>query len=171
MLPLCHCTHAPTCHHLPLVSPEPSDDGEEESGALNGPEQFSQEPYYIYDEMIDASCSWYWSEWYSCFCMRRWCVCHHRQGRTNWRGHWNDDMAADSNVTIFSPTEKALQAWRHLAPTQAMTWRQSVLNQLWILMTLLTVPMMMKSFCLYLESELEASMDEVFRFIHITALW
>jgi hypothetical protein len=51
--------------------------------------------------MIDASCSWYWSEWYSCFSMRRWCVCHHRQGRTNWRGHWNDDMAVDSNVTIF----------------------------------------------------------------------
>jgi hypothetical protein len=49
-------------------------------------------------------------------------------------------------------TEKALQAWRHLAPTQAMTWSQSVLNQLRILMTLLTVPMRMKSFWFYFQS-------------------
>jgi hypothetical protein len=40
VLPLCHCNHAPACHHLPLVSPKHSDDGEEESGALNGPEYF-----------------------------------------------------------------------------------------------------------------------------------
>jgi hypothetical protein len=54
VLPLHHHTHAPAYHHLPLVSPEHSDDGEK-SGALNGPEQFSQEPHYIHDEMIDAS--------------------------------------------------------------------------------------------------------------------
>jgi hypothetical protein len=42
------------CHYLPLVSPKHSDDGEE-SGALNGPEYFSQEPHYIHDKMIDAS--------------------------------------------------------------------------------------------------------------------
>jgi hypothetical protein len=58
----------------------------------------------------------------------------------------------DESVTIFSPIEKALPYWRHLAPTQAMTQSQSVLNQLWILMTLLIVPMMMKSFCLYFQS-------------------
>jgi hypothetical protein len=55
VLPLCHHTHAPACHHHPLVSPEHSNDGEDESGALNGPEYFSQEPHYIHDEMIDAS--------------------------------------------------------------------------------------------------------------------
>jgi hypothetical protein len=50
-----HCTHAPACHHLPLVSPEHSDDGEKESRAINSTEYFSQEPhYYIHDEMIDA---------------------------------------------------------------------------------------------------------------------
>jgi hypothetical protein len=54
VLPLHHCTHAPACHHLPLVSPECSNDGKE-SGALNGPEHFSQEPHYIHDETIDAS--------------------------------------------------------------------------------------------------------------------
>jgi hypothetical protein len=40
---------------LPLVSPKHSNDGEEESGALNGSEYFSYEPHYIHDEMIDAS--------------------------------------------------------------------------------------------------------------------
>jgi hypothetical protein len=57
------------------------------------------------------------------------------------------DMAVDSNTMIFSPIKKALQYWRHLAPTQAMTQSQSVLNQLWIVMTLLTISMMTKSFC------------------------
>jgi hypothetical protein len=52
--PLCHCTHAPGCHQIPLVSPECSDD-EEESGALNGPKHLSGEPHYIHDEMSDAS--------------------------------------------------------------------------------------------------------------------
>jgi hypothetical protein len=52
---LCHHTHAPACHHLPLASPKCSNDGEEESGALNSPENFSQKPHYIHDEMIDAS--------------------------------------------------------------------------------------------------------------------
>jgi hypothetical protein len=55
LLPLCHHTHVPACHCLPLVSPECSNDGEEESGALNVPAHFSQEPYYIHDEMIEAS--------------------------------------------------------------------------------------------------------------------
>jgi hypothetical protein len=52
---LCQCTHAPACHWLPLVSPVHSDDGKEESGALHGPEHFSQKPHYIHNEMIDAS--------------------------------------------------------------------------------------------------------------------
>jgi hypothetical protein len=55
VLPLDHRTHAPECHHLPLVSPEHSNDGEEESGALNISEPFSQEPHNIHDEMIDGS--------------------------------------------------------------------------------------------------------------------
>jgi hypothetical protein len=55
VLPLDHRTHAPECHHLPLVSPEHSNDGEEESGALNISEPFSQEPHYIHDETIDGS--------------------------------------------------------------------------------------------------------------------
>ncbi len=55
VLPLHPYTHAPACHHLPMVSPEHSNDGEEESGALNISEPFSQEPYYIHDKMIDAS--------------------------------------------------------------------------------------------------------------------
>jgi hypothetical protein len=38
-----------------MVSPEHSNDGEEESGALNISEPFSQEPHYIHDKMIDAS--------------------------------------------------------------------------------------------------------------------
>ena len=66
------------------------------------------------------------------------------------------DMAADSKIMIFSPTEKAYKLGDTLAPTQAMTWSQSVLNQLWILMTLLTVPMRMKSFCLYFQSYLDS---------------
>jgi hypothetical protein len=33
VLPLCHCTYAPTCHQIPLVSPKCSDD-RAESGAL-----------------------------------------------------------------------------------------------------------------------------------------
>jgi hypothetical protein len=54
VLPLCHCTYAPACHQIPLVLPKCSDDGEE-SGALNSPEHFFQEPHYIHDKMIDAS--------------------------------------------------------------------------------------------------------------------
>jgi hypothetical protein len=51
------------------------------------------------------------------------------------------DMAVDSKIMMYKIADT-------LAPTQAMTQSQSVLNQLWILMTLLTVPMRMKSFCL-----------------------
>jgi hypothetical protein len=34
VLQLCHHTHAPACHCLPLVSPKHSNDSEEESGAM-----------------------------------------------------------------------------------------------------------------------------------------
>jgi hypothetical protein len=54
VLPLCNHPHAPACHHLPLVSPEHSNDGEEEPRALDGSEHFSQKPHYIHDDMIDA---------------------------------------------------------------------------------------------------------------------
>jgi hypothetical protein len=37
-----------------VVSPKHSDDGDKESGAINGTEYFSQEPHYIHDNMIDA---------------------------------------------------------------------------------------------------------------------
>jgi hypothetical protein len=50
-----HSTHALACHHLPLVSPEHSNDGEEESRALDGSEHFSQAPHYTHDDKIDAS--------------------------------------------------------------------------------------------------------------------
>jgi hypothetical protein len=43
------------CHHLPLVSPEHSNYGEDESGAINGTDYFSQEPHNIHDEMIDTT--------------------------------------------------------------------------------------------------------------------
>jgi hypothetical protein len=55
VLPSCHFKLAPACHHLPLVSPEHSDNGEEKPRALNGSEHFPQEPHYIHDETIDAS--------------------------------------------------------------------------------------------------------------------
>jgi hypothetical protein len=42
----------------------------------------------------------------------------------------------------------------HNGDIMEQAWSQSVLNQLWILMTLLTVPMRMKSFCFYFQSYL-----------------
>jgi hypothetical protein len=54
VLPLCHCTHDPACHQIPLVSPKCSNDGEE-PGALTSPKHLSQEPHDIHDEMSDAS--------------------------------------------------------------------------------------------------------------------
>jgi hypothetical protein len=53
--PLRHYAHAPAFHHIPLVSPKCSNDGEEELRALGGSEHFSQEPHYIRDDTIDAS--------------------------------------------------------------------------------------------------------------------
>jgi hypothetical protein len=41
------------------------------------------------------------------------------------------DMAVDSKITIFSPSKKPYKLGDTLALTQAMTWSQSVLNQLW----------------------------------------
>jgi hypothetical protein len=85
------------------------------------------------------------------------------------------NMAVDSKIIIFCPTKKDFKLGDTLAPTQAMTWSQSVLSQLWILMTLLTILMRMMSFCFTLfpelfafvsdlESELDTStMDEAFR--------
>jgi hypothetical protein len=55
VLRLHQCPHAPACHHLPLVSPEHSNDGEEEPRALDTSEHFSQKPHYIHDDMIDAT--------------------------------------------------------------------------------------------------------------------
>jgi hypothetical protein len=64
VLPLCHCTHAPACRHLPLVSPECSNDGEE-SGALISPEHFLFSGTTLHS-WWDAWCiPWYWSEPYS----------------------------------------------------------------------------------------------------------
>ena len=40
VLPLRHHTHAPACHHLPLVSPKHSDDREKELEALNSTNTF-----------------------------------------------------------------------------------------------------------------------------------
>jgi hypothetical protein len=51
-----HChTHAPASHCLPLVSPEHSDDGEEEKRALDNSNHLSQEPHYIHGDTMDAS--------------------------------------------------------------------------------------------------------------------
>jgi hypothetical protein len=86
------------------------------------------------------------------------------------------DMTADSKITtaIFSYQEglTSLETPWHQA-TQAMTQSQSVLNPLLILMTLLTVPNDDKVILFLfpelfacvsdLESELDTSMDEVFR--------
>ncbi len=62
--------------------------------------------------------SW-WDVWHICqfwpdthswswLCTRKWCVHHHRQEAAEMM-----DMAVDSKIMIFSPTKKALQAWRH----------------------------------------------------------
>jgi hypothetical protein len=52
VFPLCHCTHAPAYHCVPLVSSEHSNDKEEESGALNG-----TGPNNIYDFVLEDDVS------------------------------------------------------------------------------------------------------------------
>jgi hypothetical protein len=42
--------HAPACHCLPLISPEHSNDGEEELRAIDNSEHFSQKSHYIDDD-------------------------------------------------------------------------------------------------------------------------
>jgi hypothetical protein len=111
VLPVQHRNYAPACHQIPLVSPKCSDDGEE-SGALTGPEHLSQEPHYIHDERSDTSTN---SD-----------LTHIPENDVSITMDTEElvgeatemmDMAAESKITIFSPTENALQAWRTLSAT------------------------------------------------------
>ncbi len=173
LLPLLHCTYAPTCHQIPLVSPKCSNDGEE-SGALTSPKHLSQEPLYMHKETSDASAN---------------------SDLTHIHGHGcvteNDvpitmdteelvgeaaemmDMAADSKIMIFSPTKKAIQAWRHpgtnpshdlesvsTEPTVDTNDSLDCTNENEVLLSLFS-----KLFGLIcdLGAELDASMDELFQ--------
>jgi hypothetical protein len=84
------------------------------------------------------------------------------------------DMIADSNVMIFSPIKKVLQAWRHRStnpshdsksvctePTVDTNNSLDCTNDDEVILTL--CPELFE-FTSDLESELEANMDEVFRF-------
>jgi hypothetical protein len=85
------------------------------------------------------------------------------------------DMAEDSNVTIFSPFKKALQAWRHPGTnpshdSKSVCTEQTVdtIDSLHYTdddeLILSLFPGLFEFLVSDLESELEASMDEVFRF-------
>jgi hypothetical protein len=86
----------------------------EESGALTSPEPLSQEPHYIHDEMSDASANSDLTHIHG-----HGCVLENDVSITTDTeeliGEATEmmDMAADSNIMIFSFTEKALQAWKH----------------------------------------------------------
>jgi hypothetical protein len=132
VLQLCHHTHAPACHCLPLVSPKHSKDSEEESGALNGPEHFSQESHYIHDEMMDASPG---------------------PPHPNDIHDLEDDVSiipntkelfeeqdekenveARSKIMLLSPIEEVFQVWKHLdvtlwSPLQDIMWTPVPSNQ------------------------------------------
>jgi hypothetical protein len=157
-----------------LVSPKCSNDGEE-SGALTGPKHLSQEPHFIHDETPDTSAN---------------------SDLTHIDGHGyvleNDvsitmdteelvgeaaemmDMAADSKITIISPTEKALQNWRHpgtnpshdlepvcTEPTVDTNDSLDCTNEDDVILFLFPE---LFAFVSDLESELDTSMDDVFRF-------
>jgi hypothetical protein len=111
VLPLCHCTYARACHQIPLVSPNCSDDGEE-SGALNSPEHFSQKPHYIHDEMIDASPNTGPNNIHDYVPEDDVSIILNTESLFEEQDEIMD-MAADSNVMIFSPIKKALQYMRH----------------------------------------------------------
>ncbi len=105
VLLLWHCTYAPACHQIPLVSPELSDDGEE-SGALTIPEYLSQELKHIHDDykilgkVLEKSnhqlwplfagtkpdSLWWWVHHHRFSHNLWWWVHHHEKGRTKWRG-------------------------------------------------------------------------------------
>jgi hypothetical protein len=79
------------------------------------------------------------------------------------------DMAAESKTMIFSPTEKALQAWRHPG-TNPSHVSESVCTEPTVdtnyslaCTTLLFLFPELFAFVFDLESELDTSMDEVFR--------
>jgi hypothetical protein len=89
LLTFCHHTHAPACHCLPLVSPEHSDDGKEESGALNGSEHISQEPHYIHDDVSIMP--------------------NTEEEEQNEK----ENVEARSEIILLSPTEGGLQVLKH----------------------------------------------------------
>jgi hypothetical protein len=110
VLPFHHCTHAPVCHHLSLVSPEYSDDGEEESRGLDRSEHFFQEPHYIHNEMPDVSPG---------FCLND---IHYLEDDVSTisdtkeffeEQNEKENVVARSKIKLLSPTEEVLQAWKH----------------------------------------------------------
>jgi hypothetical protein len=83
------------------------------------------------------------------------------------------DMAVDSKIMIFSPTKKGLQAWRHpganpshnsesvcTEPTADTNDSLDCTNKDDVILFLFPE---LFAFVCYLESELDTSMDEVFR--------
>jgi hypothetical protein len=131
VLPLCHHTHAPACHHLPLISPEHSDDGEKESGAHNGPEYFSQEPHYIHDEMIDAPPghhlnNMHYSEDDVSIIPKTKEIFEEQDKKEN--------LEVRSEIKLLSPMEKVLHVWKHCnitlwSPLQDIMWTPILSNQ------------------------------------------
>jgi hypothetical protein len=88
----------------------PANDREKESEAINGTEYFSQEPHYIHDEMIDATPG---------HCPDN---IHYSEGDVYiipntkeliGEQDKKENVAARSKIKLFSPTEEALQAWKH----------------------------------------------------------
>jgi hypothetical protein len=164
--PLCHHTHAPTCHQIPLVSPEHSNDGEE-SGGLTSPKHLSKEPYYIHHETSDAF-------------LDPGCVLEGEVSiildikELNVEVNGTIKLAADSNVMIFSPIKKAfLQAWRHPSMNPSHD-SKSVCTKLTVDTidsldytdddeVILSLFPELFEFVSDLESELEATMDKVLR--------
>jgi hypothetical protein len=103
VLSFCHCTHAPAYHHLPLVSPEHSNDGEE-SGALIGPEHFSQDHTTFMMKWLMHPPVPVWI----IFMIMYWRQCASIVMDT-------EELFEEqhSKIMLFSPIEDSLQVWKH----------------------------------------------------------
>jgi hypothetical protein len=141
VIPLHHCPHAPACQCLPLVSPEHSNDGEEELRALDGAEHFSPKPHYIHDDMIDAPPGLHPNVAQD--------MDDDVSAISNTNGFYNEqdekeNVVTTSEIKLFSPTKETLQAWRHCnvvlwSPLQDTMWTPIPSNQYLLLVAQLVL--------------------------------
>ncbi len=115
----CHCmlltyNHkwSPQCSHYTTVPPKHSDDGEEKSGTLHGPEHLAQEWHYIHDNTIDAPPGTGPNDIHDSILEDDVSIVPNTKELFEEQDE-KENVEAGSKIMLLSPIEEVFQVWKH----------------------------------------------------------